>query len=117
MKIFTPCIIKALIILFLYIYEAKHRIITNDSLQYAEWVIQVMSLFGELSGINVRSSTATFSYITLSSAVVSRSWHIWLSCDTKLPGAPNAYPGRGRDSFNFHLSEGIFGENRMSCVR
>jgi len=32
----TLCIRKALTVFYLYIYEAKHRIITNDSAQYAE---------------------------------------------------------------------------------
>jgi hypothetical protein len=43
-------------------YEAKQRIITNDSAQYAEKVIQVKSLFREVPSINVRSSTVVSSY-------------------------------------------------------
>jgi len=56
-------------------------------------------------------------YPNLSSSVGSRSWHIRLPCDTKFPGAPNAYPGRRRDSFNFQLSEVIFRDKKVSCVR
>jgi hypothetical protein len=30
-------------------------------------------------------------YPTLSPEVTNHSWHIWLSCDTKLPAAPNTF--------------------------
>jgi hypothetical protein len=45
-------------------YEAKHRIITNESVKYAEKLIQVMSLFRAVPWIKVRSSVAAFSHRT-----------------------------------------------------